>query len=546
VAQRRRPWADLQRERAYWQRIDEQARRAAERREAKEAQDRERARRAAMRQAVADERERKQLYIEDRKAEAASMAADLQSRIAELDSILTASLRRDPSVSFASFKRTVEMPPFDPGGLDRRFAEPQWEQFAPRPPGRLGRILGWMFGAAARYARKEAAAREVYEQERARHTATESNRRRQLAEKRRAYLRQSAEAARAVAEDNDEVDQFERKFRTAEREAVSQFFTLVLGVYPDGFSHRAPRALYRPEPREVVVDYELPPQSVIPTQQDFKYVQKRDEIDPVPRPIKDIKDRYRRMIAMVALRTIHEVFTADQAGVVGAVIFNGHLSTKDPATGQPIRPCLLSVNAPLEIFNTFVLADLNPVVCLHKLNALFSPHPCDLEAVRPVVDFEILLSEYKLAEDIDAIASLDSRRDLLDMTPTEFEHLVRQLFEAMGMKSWNTQASKDDGVDAVAYNEEPYVGGLCIIQAKRYRTAVGVEAVRALAGVMGDKRATKGIMVTTSWVTKDGREFADRNGRIEIMECEQIKYLCKKHLELDVLISLPKPPPKRR
>ena len=29
-------------------------------------------------------------------------------------------------------------------------------------------------------------------------------------------------------------------------------------------------------------------------------------------------------------------------------------------------------------------------------------------------------------------------------------------------------------------------------------------------------------------------------------ECEEIKYLCKEHLDLDVLISLPKPPPKRR
>jgi restriction system protein len=29
------------------------------------------------------------------------------------------------------------------------------------------------------------------------------------------------------------------------------------------------------------------------------------------------------------------------------------------------------------------------------------------------------------------------------------------------------------------------------------------------------------------------------------MECEQVKYLCKEHLGLDVLISLPKPPPRR-
>jgi restriction system protein len=86
----------------------------------------------------------------------------------------------------------------------------------------------------------------------------------------------------------------------------------------------------------------------------------------------------------------------------------------------------------------------------------------------------------------------------------------------MGMKSWTTQTSKDDGVDAVAVNEDPVFGGLCVIQAKRYRSAVGVEPVPALAGVMEDKHATKGIMVTTSWVTKDGHAFATRHGRIQI------------------------------
>ena len=56
------------------------------------------------------------------------------------------------------------------------------------------------------------------------------------------------------------------------------------------------------------------------------------------------------------------------------------------------------------------------------------------------------------------------------MTPTEFEHLVRQLFEAIGMQSWVTQASKDDGVDAVAVNEDPFMGGHCIIQVGHRRS----------------------------------------------------------------------------
>ncbi|WP_406363354.1 restriction endonuclease [Streptomyces sp. NBC_00715] len=68
----------------------------------------------------------------------------------------------------------------------------------------------------------------------------------------------------------------------------------------------------------------------------------------------------------------------------------------------------------------------------------------------------------------------------------------------MGLKSWVTQASRDDRVDAVAVNEEPLIGGLCIIQAKRSKNAVPAEAVRALAGVMHDKAAAKDIVVTTA------------------------------------------------
>jgi restriction system protein len=131
------------------------------------------------------------------------------------------------------------------------------------------------------------------------------------------------------------------------------------------------------------------------------------------------------------------------------------------------------------------------------------------------------------------------------MSPTEFEHLSRQLFEAIGMDSWVTQASKDDGVDGVVTNPDPIMGGHCIVQAKRYTRAVGVDAVRELAGVMADKRATKGILVTTSWVTKDGHSFAERNGRIQIIEGENLKFLCRQHLGLDVLISLPRRPPRR-
>ncbi len=471
------------------------------------------------------------------------MTSGVQTRVAELDSVLNAGVRQRPLVTFPSLKRAPSYPPFDAGGLDRPLPGPRWEQFAPPPPSGLGRLLG----GAARYEREETAARAAFEAEQQRHAMADAERRRKLAGLRAAYDQGAAEALGATQNHNASVDQFERDFLAREPEAVAEFCTLVLdsSIYPEGFAHRT-RVLYRPEPREVAVEYELPLQSVIPAERGYKYVANRDEIDTLARPEKEIKDRYARLIAQVAIRTIHEILISIPPRVAAIVTFYGHVSTTDLATGQPIRPCLITVSTEREVFASFVLANLDPVTCLRKLNALVSNHPYDLEPVRPVVDFEALLTQYKFVAGMDAVAGLDSRPDLLDMTPTEFEHLVRQLFEAIGMQSWVTQASRDDGVDAVAINEDPFMGGHCIIQAKRYRSAVGVEPVRALAGVMDDKHATTGILVTTSWVSKDGHAFAQRNGRIRLIECEEIKYLCKEHLRLDVLISLPKPPPQRR
>ena len=215
----------------------------------------------------------------------------------------------------------------------------------------------------------------------------------------------------------------------------------------------------------------------------------------------------------------------------------------DRATGQPCHPLLISVSATRELFAGFNLdaPELDPVLCLRKLNAIVSPHPYDLEPVRPVVQFD--LSKYKFVEEMDVVAGLDSRPDLLDLKPVEFEHLIRRLFEAIGMKAWVTQASRDDGVDAVATNEDPVVGGLCVIQAKRYSKIVGLEAVHALAGVMADKAATKGILVTTSWFGKASHDFAARTGRMDLITGRELKSLLLEHLGLDALIGLPKLPP---
>ncbi|MFB7998802.1 restriction endonuclease [Streptomyces sp. NPDC056002] len=313
--------------------------------------------------------------------------------------------------------------------------------------------------------------------------------------------------------------------------------------YPQGL-RGGHRAAFVPEARELVLEVELPGQAVVPAVTQYRYkASVPPTIVPQPRKEAECKALYRDLVARLALRAIAEAFAVTPPSLVDVVAFNGHVNAKDRATGKAIRPCLVSLRAGRETFEDLVLdePELDPVQSLHFLNAIVSQHPYDLEPVRPVVTFD--LAKYKLAPERDVVAGLDSRPDLVTLDPIEFEHLIRRLFEKIGLKSWVTQASRDDGVDAVAVNEEPLIGGLCIIQAKRSKNAVPAEAVRALAGVMHDKAAAKGIVVTTAWFGKASWDFAHRTGRMELIDGRHLKALLLEHLGIDALIGLPKIPP---
>ncbi|OBG25304.1 restriction endonuclease [Mycobacterium sp. 852002-51057_SCH5723018] len=70
------------------------------------------------------------------------------------------------------------------------------------------------------------------------------------------------------------------------------------------------------------------------------------------------------------------------------------------------------------------------------------------------------------------------------LTPQQFESLIQNLFEKIGLDTRQTRASRDGGVDCVAYNTDPILGGKVVVQAKRYKHTVGVAAFRDLFGTL--------------------------------------------------------------
>jgi restriction system protein len=534
----------------YWQAVayqQEQQRKAAQRQQkdaVRLAQQQlrleEQQRKAVERAAAQAERDRRREFELAQVAEAERQTAAEAARIQALDGLLVAALTTRPHIDFAQLKRQVVARPFDPGPDGQPLPAPRWEEFAPPPPSRLDRVFG-----STRYEQALLEAREELARARAKHAVVEQRRRQRLADAERQYAERLAAQREDAVRHNAAVDRFEQHFRAGRPEAAQRYFDLVLrrSAYPSGFPGRWALE-YLPTGRQLVVEYELPGCEVIPTEGRFEYVKSRKLIKPYPRPEAEVRATYERVVSQVALRTVWELFAAGPPGLLDEVVFNGHVPTTDPATGQPRDPYILSVAATRQAFAELVLQEVNPRECLRHLNALVSPHPYDLEPVRPVMEFD--LTKYRFIQEIDAIAGLDGRLDLLELTPVEFEHLVRQLFENMGMQAWVTQASRDDGVDAVATNPDPIVGGLCVIQAKRYRRVVETDAVRALAGVMDDKRAAKGIMVTTSWYGAESWAYARRQGRIELVDGDRLKYLLKEHCGLDILIGIPNRPRPRK
>jgi len=538
MARKKSLWSEVQRE------LDRRQRAAQARERQKQqiirqlAREQDQADRRAARADAAERKRQEQLAHDAGAAAATAMKAQLDSQLGELRTILTSALPSPPVLPFAMLKRTVQAPPFDPGDLAKPSPAPVWQAFAPPPPG----MLSGLVGGRARYARAVEDARQAY-----RHALTEHQRRQdtrlgQLRAAREEHNQTLIALAAEVREHNAAVDQLERDFRAGVPDAVEEYFTelLALTQYPSGFPHQY-QVAYRQEPRELVVEYQLPPVEVIPTERDFRYVKTRREIDELARPFKEIKDLYASVIHQVALRTMWECFAVPEGhDIVDTVVFNGIVPATNRATGQPEELHLISAPASREIFASLVLDQLDPASCLKHLKAIVSPHPYDLEAVEPVIEFE--QAKYRFADPVDALAGIDSRPDLLKMDWYKFENLIRQLFEAMGLEVRVTQSSRDEGIDAVAYNKADIVRqSEILIQAKRYSKCVPTNDVRALAGSVDEKRAHSGVLVTTAWVSAETKAFAARNNRLRIIEGGELKHLLAEYLDLDVRIDIGRP-----
>jgi len=140
---------------------------------------------------------------------------------------------------------------------------------------------------------------------------------------------------------------------------------------------------------------------------------------------------------------------------------------------------------------------------------------------------EELFGLLDLAKPVRADAGVTAHNGLMtSMSAVEFENLIATLYERLGYSVRVTQRSRDGGVDI--YAKKSTASGLdyCAIQCKHYpEGVVGVEAARALYGVIQDEpRITKAVIATSGTFSRDCRLFV-QSKRIELWDGQKIEGL---------------------
>jgi restriction system protein len=332
------------------------------------------------------------------------------------------------------------------------------------------------------------------------------------------------------ARENEAIDAKRSAYEARELQAIIEYCDLVLSlsVYPDYFPQEF-EIDYDKSAETLIVDYVMPPPEAMPNIKSVKYNSSLDTLEEQLISDLQLAKIYDDVLYQIVLRTVHELFEADTVGALSAIVFNGIVTSLDRSSGKKVTACVLSLRATKTEFNEINLGLVDPRACFKSLKGVGSAKLSGLAPVPPIMqmrrDDGRFVSAYEVAN------TLDESVNLASMDWEDFEHLIRDVFEKEFSSTGGvrvTQASRDGGVDAVAFDPDPIRGGKIVIQAKRYTNTVGVGAVRDLYGTVVNEGATKGVLVTTSDYGPDSYTFA--NGKpIVLLNGANLLHMLERH-----------------
>jgi len=332
-------------------------------------------------------------------------------------------------------------------------------------------------------------------------------------------------------EHNKKIDKLNDLYLELDQNAVTEYCELVLSnsIFPES----VPKDFdleYNSETKILIVEYLLPSLDCFPTLSEVKYIATKKEMKGNYLTESQINKMFDESIYKITLRTIHELFKADKANAIEAVIFNGWVNAINKATGKMITNCIVSIQVKKSEYLEINLSNIDPKACFKNLKGIGSSKLSGITAIQPIAQINKNDKRFVSAQDV--VDKMKEGSNLAVMDWQDFEHLIREIFQkefsSNGGEVKVTQASRDGGVDAIAFDPDPIRGGKIVIQAKRYTNTVGVAAVRDLYGTVVNEGATKGILVTTTDYGPDAYDFA-KNKPLTLMNGANLLYLLEKH-----------------
>lgn len=341
-----------------------------------------------------------------------------------------------------------------------------------------------------------------------------------------------AEYERDQNEMNQNVDLLYERFKLGELESVERIYKHVFeGITLPFDYNNTIEVEYNPTGKMLIVDVLLPLLDDIPKLKSVSYNRTKKELKESFYPETHVKKTYENVLYQLVLLILNQAFNFDSdCTVVDAVVVNGKINTIDKATGKEIEPYILSVSVARTSFELINLAGVDAKAWFKSSKGVSAASLANTTPVAPVISMS--REDKRFVEGYGVSDSLDSSVNLAAIDWQDFENLIREIFEkefnVNGGEVKITQASRDGGVDAVAFDPDPIRGGKIVIQAKRYTNVVGVSAVRDLYGTVMNEGATKGILVTTSNYGNDAYNFA-QGKPLTLMNGANLLYLLEKH-----------------
>lgn len=336
---------------------------------------------------------------------------------------------------------------------------------------------------------------------------------------------------REQKEKNDAIEKKKEQYLSGESESIIDYCDMVLSNsnYPDYFPQEFDID-YNSQNKTLIVEYILPDISDLPTLKGVKYIATKDEYKESYLSETVVKKMYDKLLYDITLRTIHELYEADAISAIDSIVFNGWVNTLNKATGKKQDICILSIQTNKEEFLEINLKLVDSKSCFKNFKGIGSSKLFSLTPIAPIL--KINREDSRFVDAYNVTGKVDEDTNLAAMDWKDFEHLIRELFEkefnTSGGEVKITRASKDGGVDAVAFDPDPIRGGKIVIQAKRYTNVVGVSAVRDLYGTVMNEGATKGILVSTADFGPDAYNFA-KDKPLTLLNGNNLLHLLHKH-----------------